>query len=363
LPPLDYHPPFIPKKRSPAGVRQASGRGRGRAAWRLLRRCLPGPTAEPRRLAKLIQRLRPDVVHSLELQHAGELTLAARQQCDVFPTWMVTNWGSDIDLFGRLPEHRRRLRQMLQACDVYTCECQRDVAAARALGFPGETWPVMPNAGGLDLQLVRQLRQQPTSRRRVIAIKGYQHWAGRALVALKAASLCRELLRNYEIKIYKASPDVQLAAQLLRADARLNVQLLDEMPHQQMLRLHGSARVSIGLSIGDGASTSFLEALAMGAFPLQSRTAAAHEWIANGVSGAIVEPEDPHEVAAALTRALQDDPLVDQAAERNWATACQRLDATKIAARVRQLYQETAGRENRRPPAGQGTTAPARRVA
>ena len=57
-----------------------------------------------------------------------------------------------------------------------------------------------------------------------------------------------------------------------------------------MLRLHGRARVSIAISIGDGISTALLEAMAMGSFPIQTCTACADEWIIDGKSGFIVQP-------------------------------------------------------------------------
>ena len=86
-----------------------------------------------------------------------------------------------------------------------------------------------------------------------------------------------------------------------------------------------AARIHIGLSISDAISQSLLESMVMGAFPIQSCTACANEWIEDGKSGLIVPPEDPHIVAQAIRRAVQDDALVDQAAQINAETARARL--------------------------------------
>jgi glycosyltransferase involved in cell wall biosynthesis len=78
----------------------------------------------------------------------------------------------------------------------------------------------------------------------------------------------------------------------------------------------------------------------MGSFPIQSCTACADEWIVGGKSGLIVPPEDPHDVADAIRKALSDDRLVDTAAEINAQTARQRLEAGIIKPKVIQMYQE-----------------------
>lgn len=52
------------------------------------------PGFRRRRLLKVIHSVRPDVVHSLEIQAAGHLTLEAKNNFQVmFPRWLVTNWG------------------------------------------------------------------------------------------------------------------------------------------------------------------------------------------------------------------------------------------------------------------------------
>jgi hypothetical protein len=305
------------------------------------------PLAQARHLARTIDELSPDLVHSIELQHAGYLTLAARGLVTgPFPRWMVTNWGNDIFLFGRLPAHVPRIRAILAGCQYYSCEAERDVRLAREYGFTGESWPVMPNTGGIDLPRVEPWRQAPTSSRRTIVVKGYQGFMGRALVAIEALRRCADVLREYRIVVYSAhTQDVEVATELLREDCGLNVRRVIHASHDEMMRLHGSARVYMGLSISDGASTSMLEALAMGALPIQSNTASADEWLVHGETGFVVPPEDPAVVADALRRALTDDALVDAAAERNAQVAATRLNCRTMRPRVVTLYERMFRRE------------------
>ena len=87
-------------------------------------------------LARVIAQLKPDLIHSLEFQQAGYLTLAARKfYKGQFPAWVTSNWGSDIYLYGPLAEHTDSVKGILAHCDYYTCECHRDVELAREYGF------------------------------------------------------------------------------------------------------------------------------------------------------------------------------------------------------------------------------------
>lgn len=292
----------------------------------------PGPAA---RLAEVVERVEPDLVVSHELQHAGYQTLAARALLPSFPRWLVSCWGSDLTLYRRLPDHRATLEHLLGAADVFHAECERDVAIARELGFRGQALPVTPIAGGYDVERCQALRRPgPTSSRRTIALKGYQHWAGRALVALRALARLPELLAGRRLVVYSASPEVDLAARLLASETGLELALPGPLAHEDVLRLHGEARVSIGLSISDGISQSFLEALLMGSFPVQSFTGCACEWAEDGAGALFVPPEEPAQVADALRRALTDDGLVDAAAASNLETARRRLDRPAIRARL-----------------------------
>lgn len=296
-------------------------------------------------LGRAIRRIKPDMIHSLEIQHAGYLTLEAKKlQNGEFPPWIVTNWGSDIYLFGRLAAHRERIREVLANADYYSCECQRDVCLARAYGYSGPVLPVFPNTGGFDLDSVAHLCQDgATAERRVILVKGYQTWAGRALVALRALERCADLLRGYTVAIYSATPDVEVAAELFQEATGVPVVVIPkETPHRDMLAWHGRAKVYVGLSISDAISTSLLEAMVMGAFPIQSWTACADEWLDNGVNGLLVPPEDPDIVELALRRALSNDELVNRAAEHNALLARKRLDHRLLKEQTARYYSTVA---------------------
>lgn len=294
-----------------------------------------------RRLARVIRQIKPDIVHSLEIQHSGYLTLdACRALGHAFPIWFVSIWGSDIYYFGRFQEHAERIKAVLTNCSYFNCECHRDIVLARASGFKGHAFPALP-VSGFNLARVAQFRQAgPISSRRMILLKGYQTWAGRALVGLQAITLCADHLKNYRVAIYLASPEVRKAAKRISQATGIPIECMPFCSHDDMLCLHGRARIHIGLSITDGISVSFLEAIVMGAFPIQSFTACAEEWIIDRQTGWIVPPEDPRAVAEAIRCAIVDDDLVDRAAEHNAQVAKDRLDDLLIRQKVVSMYKE-----------------------
>jgi hypothetical protein len=197
------------------GLRLGSSR-MVRRFWRRLR--WDSFESQVRHLRQVIRSTKPDIVHSLETQHAGYLVAElAKDGRDRIHPWIHTNWGSDIYLFGRMDEHVALIRSVLVNCDFYTCECNRDVDLARKFGFRGKVLGVIPNGGGYDLRHVAQLRKDKPkpSERRIIMLKAYQGWAGRALTGLRALARASESIQGYKIVMYSnRSTDILIAARL-----------------------------------------------------------------------------------------------------------------------------------------------------
>lgn len=303
---------------------------------------IKNPGYQVSRLSRLIKKLQPDVIHSMEIQGAGYLVAEVKKQYKgQFPPWIVTNWGSDIYLFGRLDAHVDKIKEVLALCDYYSCECVRDVQLARQLGLKGEVLPVNTNTGGFDLAKIAKWRQPgPPSSRRIVLLKGHQGWSGRAFVGLRSLELCADELKGYKVIIYSANNDVKMAAELVSKSTGISIECVPLMSHDEILGLYGRARIHIGLGISDAISTALLESIVMGVFPIQSCTACADEWIVDGESGFIVPPEDPQQVSIAIKMALTNDSLVDNAAEINAKVAVERLEQSMLRQFSIDIYEK-----------------------
>jgi len=302
---------------------------------------------QPARLARLIRSLRPDVIHSLEMQRCGYLTLMSRKHLNghQLPPWIYSSWGSDIFFFGRRSDHQPKIREVLSKCDYFIADCQRDVQLAKDFGLRGEVLGVFPASGGFNLKKMQQLGSGiPIAARKVIAVKGYQNedWGGRALNALEALKMIAAQLKDFEVVIYSATQDVRLSAESLAQDLGMKLSVLPQSPSDEIVKLMGRARIAIGVGLTDGTPVSMLEAMVMGAFPIQADTVSTSEWIQDGENGLLVPPEEPEAIARAIQRALTDDKLVEQAASLNADVAAKRLDQELIRPRVIELYKRTA---------------------
>jgi glycosyltransferase involved in cell wall biosynthesis len=302
---------------------------------------------QPARLARLIHSLRPDVIHSLEMQRCGYLTLMSRKQLNgqQLPPWIYSSWGSDIFFFGRRSDHQPKIREVLSMCDYFIADCQRDVQLARDFGLRGEVLGVFPVSGGFDLQHMKQFGSGiPIADRKVIAIKGYQseEWGGRALIALEALKMIAPQLKDFEVVVYSATQDVRQHAENLAQDTGIKLSVLPQSHSHEVVKLMGRARIAIGIGLADGTPVAMLEAMIMGAFPIQSDTVSTAEWIRDGENGLLVPSEQPDVIARAIQRALTDHKLVERAAKINADIAAKQLDQEIIRPRVIEIYKKCA---------------------
>ena len=263
-------------------------------------------------LRGILKRDKPDFVHALELQHGGYITSRALEDASIKTPFIATNYGSDIYWFQQFPKHLAKIKRLLARADRYSAECKRDVELAKKYGFSGEVMPVFPNAGGFtEEQLNRELL--PTSQRKVIAIKGYEGWVGRASVAVEALYQLTAELAEYRIIFYSCNAKTIRLVKRLKRKTGLNVEWhgKGELSHTQMLDLFANARIYIGISLSDGISTSLLEALAMGTYPLQTSSACTDGWINSTTEGTVIDRADPETVREAIHLALTVSGNID----------------------------------------------------
>lgn len=290
-----------------------------------------------RLLRRLIENETFDLIHVMELQHAGYLLLDTKLAPNL-PKVFITNWGSDIYWFQQFPKHKQRIVKLLGIASAYSAECNRDIEIVQNLGYSGVVMPVIPNSGGIDLSgLPRDL--SPSRQRKKIIIKGYTGFVGRALMTLRALEEVADCLDGYEVFIYSASLRVRIRALVLRFKHRVTVRIIKKRtPHAAMLRHFSESRIYIGISLSDGISTSLLEAMATGCYPIQSSTSCASEWLTS-TSGAIVDPSDIGEIGQRIREAIISDSLVDEASMTNMEIIQSRADTQAVSAVASIFYQ------------------------
>ena len=284
-----------------------------------------------------IRRFQPQIVHALELQNAGYIALKAlKNKKPKELTLITTNWGSDIYWFQRFPKHKEKLERLMAVSDYHSAECARDLGLAAQLGFNGVFMPIIPNAGGLPADvLCRELT--PSASRKYIAIKGYDGWVGRAKVAVEAIAGMASELSDYELVIYSANQATRRKARAVESmtGLRFSLNRKGALTHLEVLDLFAKSKIYVGLSESDGISTSLLEAMAMGAIPVQTATACCDEWF--GDTGVAVKQINVRSVQDAIRKAIV--LAADQSnADKNRQTIRDKASAEKVAVIARSYY-------------------------
>lgn len=309
-------------------------------------------------LANLIRDWQPDVIHSLGMfcnwRDNGIVVLRARDMLEggKLPCpWIVSSWGADLDLYPYLgPKEWAEAEAILSSCDNLIIEGERDINLAKKLGFHGEVLAKLPAYGGITWKTQDYCPPGLPSQRRIVLLKGRDNTdhvsaggdpQGRAMTALKAFKICRDVLSFYPIVIVQATPAIEKAAKALVAEG-MDITIHPNsvsLPYNEWLNLLGSARILIAVTASDGLPSTLIEAMSLGVFPIHSGLETVREWLTDGENGFLVPFEDPEAVAHALRTALEDDAFVDKVAERNLEIIAGNLSDTIVRPKVINLYK------------------------
>jgi glycosyltransferase involved in cell wall biosynthesis len=253
---------------------------------------------------KVLKQVNPDIVHSFVL-YASCAPIYEVMKRHHQVKWVYSSWGSDLFYFQNVPSYLADIKRILPQIDYMFADCQRDFEIAKNYGFKGEFLGVYPGGGGYDLTTMTDKRI-PFENRNIILIKGYQGRSGRALQVLQAIELLKEELKDFELVVFGAAKEVQAYFKSNELNSRANVKVHGMLPHKEIIVLMGSALIYIGNSNSDGMPNTLLEAIVMGAFPIQSNPGGASaEVISNGSNGLLIENcESIDEIKALLLKAI-----------------------------------------------------------
>lgn len=277
-------------------------------------------------------------VHALEIQGAGYLIEeASRGRRDSYPL-ILTNWGSDIYFYQDQPEHQKRIRSALELADFYSAECHRDYDLARKFGFQGIELPCIPNAGGFVV--LDQLDRTKASTRTNVAAKAYGGQFGRGDLVIESIRSAFNRVPHFTAFLYSVTDDLLKEVVELTQQFPGRIEFSSRkspLSQAEMNDLFSRSRIYLGASRSDGISTSFLEALNFGCYPIQTDTSCAGDWEKLGAVASIV-PQNVSVITNELVRSLTDDELVDSAQKQNSAVCKQHLSFEKVKAVATTFY-------------------------
>lgn len=278
-------------------------------------------------------------IHAIELQGAAYLYDLLPQHIQNRSPLIVTNYGSDTQYFQNIPDHWVKIKSVLSKADFYSAECQRDYESALKLGFAGKLLPCIPNAGGFKKD-VFELNLVPSSERDLIVAKCYGGMFGLGSLIIDALTIF--LHSNYKVKaiLHSVTDDLLERCKSLQREYPDRIvfhTVREKIPRNEILNYLSKSRIYIGASKSDGISTSFLEALCLGAYPIQTNTSCASEWTDLGFFGSIISPSSS-EILAALNVCYFDEEL-DKKRIQNLEKAKKYLSYGEIKKRALKFYE------------------------
>ena len=160
------------------------------------------------------------------------------------------------------------------------------------------------------------------------------------MTAMNAFEMCEKELNGYSIIINQASPGIVKKAKELRDTTSLNIQILPYLPYNQILKILGSSKIFIALTVNDGLPSTLVESMALGAFPVHSDLEPIREWIKNEENGLLISPTDPEECANSIVTAIQRDDLVNSAADINASIVRDKLSREIVRKQAIEIYEK-----------------------
>ena len=226
----------------------------------------------------ILNEVKPDVVHSIVLYKCALPIVNVMKHYNHIK-WIYSSWGSDLYHFKNETTGLNNIKLLLSKFDYMFADCNRDKYSAKTLGFKGEFLGVFPGGGGFHLEVLNQF-VKPFENRDIILIKGYQGRSGRALHILKAIVASLDTFKNYKLIIFGADKEVlnyientiQLKTIVYKVYSKSPM-----LPRKELLKIMGRSILYIGNSASDGMPNTLLEAISMGAFPIQSNPGGATE--------------------------------------------------------------------------------------
>ncbi len=323
------------------GSRKAGGPGRRSAGGMGLRAALRhwlGPLTIRRasaRLRRLIQDIKPDIVHALRIPYEG--MLASDAYADV--PLIVSVWGNDFTLHaGANGLMAHYTGWTMQVADALHADCQRDIRLGKEWGFDaGKPTLVIPGNGGVRTDIFHEA-ERATEEPTVINPRGF-----------------RTYIRNDTFfqaipKVLAQRPDAKFLCLAMAGEpTALNwvqrlgieryVELLPAIDHEAMGDVLRRGQIIVSMGTHDGTPNTLLEGMACGCLPVAGDLESIREWIRQGKNGLLVDPRDPDALAAAILDGLENKNLRQQAAGINTGIILERAEYSRCMAAAERFYE------------------------
>ncbi|TXD93970.1 glycosyltransferase [Gillisia hiemivivida] len=282
--------------------------------------------------------IQPDVIHSFEMYSSCVPILKIIKKHPKIK-WIYSPWGTDLFYYQNEAEKLKGIKSVFNRLDYMFADCNRDSLIARKYGFQGEYLGTFPGGGGYELNSSNSWVYE-FQNRKTILVKGYQNKFGRCNNVLEALLEIEHDIKDFEIIVFAATEEVLKFVDNPIFNKMKNLRIVGAIGREEVLKLMGKSLLYIGNSISDGMPNTLLEAIIMGAFPIQSNPGGASaEIIEHGKNGYLIEnPENSNEIAVLIKKAIQNTGLLQSGITFNSDYIKPKLERDYIKEQVLKSY-------------------------
>jgi glycosyltransferase involved in cell wall biosynthesis len=290
-------------------------------------------------LSNSIKTIKPDIVHCFEMQLTGFSILPVMQQNTI--PFIYSSWGSDVYYYKNRGTTDDEVKRFINRVDVLISDCRRDVRLLTKLGFKKASY-VFPGNGGISIDT---LKIMPLKERDILLFKGYQYDSGEALQIVKAIEILPfELIKNIEFHVYSADKEIEdyiKKSKVFKYLTHIVHPRNKRLKNTKLLELMGKSIIHLGNNLSDGMPNSLLEAMGMGAFPIQSNPGnATSEVVKHGNNGFLIEnPLDFIAISKLIELALVDVSLRQKAQDYNISFIENNYNRSTLRPEIVELYK------------------------
>jgi glycosyltransferase involved in cell wall biosynthesis len=285
--------------------------------------------------------IQPNVVHCFEMRLTGLPILSVMQKNKI--PFMYSSWGSDIFRFENYGIQKKQVVSFLSTINFVITDCIRDKNIITEFNFLPEKITIFPGNGGI---LINSKDILTTEERKLICFKGYQMDVGEAIQIVKALEYIpiSELI-NFNFLVYSADLEIEKYIEESIILQQLSWEIFNRstvIPNQKILEIFGKTAIHISNNVSDGMPNSLLEAMGMGAFPIQSNPGkATEEVIQNGLNGYLIQdPLDFKQIAVLLQNAIINFDVRRKAQEYNVQFIRNHFDREILKTKIIAVYNE-----------------------
>jgi L-malate glycosyltransferase len=287
-------------------------------------------------LRRLLQRLRPDVVHVQHVTSYGFIAAMASQQ-----PFMLTAWGSDILITpNESPILGRLVRYALRRAAIVTVVAEHMRLVALELGARADTLAVIPFGVNLEVFRFAPRVASPGQPLRIVCTRNMTPIYDVKSV-VEAVHRLRQDWPSLQLRLAGDGPlRGELEGQVRSLGLDTAVRFLGRISHAQMAAELAEADLFVSPALSDGNNISLNEAMACGCYPVATRIVANEAWVTDGENGMLYQPGDASALAEALARAIAVRNVWPETARRNRAIVEARANWGECLDRTMELYRQ-----------------------